>query len=152
MKINDFDDLLLKEPIKNYNISFKTSQGITENLYSFLGSKIEKILNNYLNYIDHPELINDRSKITFLYKAKIVDEKIQGFKFFKNESNHEVLVIDSNNLWTNLSNKISGPKFNVIFKILRGARTNIITSYGTTIDKLLKNYLWEWIFQNKYKV
>ena len=98
MKINDFDDLLLKEPIKNYNISFKTSQGITENLYSFLGSKIEKILNNYLNYIDHPELINDRSKITFLYKAKIVDEKIQGFKFFKNESNHEVLVIDSNNL------------------------------------------------------
>ena len=143
VKVNDFDDLLLKEPINKYCITFKTSQGFTENLSSFLGSKMEKILSNYLNYIGHPELINDKSKITFLYKAKIIDEKTQAFKCFKNESNPEILVIDTNNLLTNLSDNKSGPKFNVIFKTSRNEMTNIIASYYITIDKFLKNYLWK---------
>ena len=83
VKVNDFYELLLKEPFKKYYITFKTSQGFTENLSSFLGSKMEKILGNYLNYIGHPELINDKSKITFLYKAKIIDEKIKHLNALK---------------------------------------------------------------------
>ena len=38
---------------------------------------------------------------------------------------------------------MSGPKINIAFKTNRNELTNIIASYGITIDKLLKNYLWK---------
>ena len=52
IKVIDFDGMLLTKPIEKYSITFQTSQGNTETFEAFLGSKLERIISNYLTYID----------------------------------------------------------------------------------------------------
>ena len=146
IQVNDFDGLLITEPIKEYNITFKTSLGYKYILDFSVGSKIERIIYEYLYYIDHPELINNRNNIKFLYNGEIINEKITARKCFKNETEPIIFVLDTNNLLTNAAkyndnNKIISGKFNVIFKAENGTTNTSICNYGATIDKILKKYL-----------
>jgi len=148
IQVNDFDGLLITESIYQYNITFKTSLGYKYILDFFVGSKIERIIYEYLYCINHPELINNRNNIIkFLYNGEIINEKITARKCFKNETNPIIIVLDTNNLLTNAAkynenNEIkSGQKMNVNFKTTQGLITNMVLNYGTTIDKMLKKYL-----------
>ena len=146
IQVNDIDGMLMK-PIIFYNITFKTSQGHKYILDFYVLSKIERIIIGYLYCIDHPELINNRNNIKFLYNGEIINEKITARKCFKNEIKPIILVLDTNNLLTNAAKYndnneiISGPKFNVCFQASNGTIKTILYNYGTTIDKMLKNYL-----------
>ena len=147
IQVNDYNNMLITEPILGYDITFKTSQGHKYILDFSVGSKMERIIIGYLYYIDHRELINNRNNIKFLYNGEIINEKITARKCFKNEIKPIILVLDTNNLLTNAAKYndnneiISGQKFNVYFQTSRGNITNILYNYGTTIDKMLKKYL-----------
>ena len=90
--------------------------------------------------IDYFELINT-NKIQFLYNAQKIKfgDKTTLIKFFKNESHPLILVIDRNNLL----NIKSGGKINAIFQSVGGLRLNFTVNIGTTIDKLLKKFLYK---------
>ena len=147
IQVNDLDGMLIIEPIEKYYITFKTSQGYKIIINFLIGIKIERLISTYLNYINHPELINNRNNIQFLYNGEILNENITARKCFKTETNPIILVLDTNNLLTNAakydeSNEIiSQPKINVIFKTTKGTTTTMVFNYGTTIDKMLKKYL-----------
>ena len=147
IQVNDYNNVLITKPILGYDITFKTSQGHKYILYFPAGSKMESIIIEYLYCIYHPELINNRNNIKFLYNEEIINEKITARKCFKNEIKPIILILDTNNLLTNAAKYndnneiISGPKFSVCFQASNGIKTNILYNYGTTIDKMLKKYL-----------
>ena len=147
IQVNDYNNMLITEPILGYDITFKTSQGHKYILDFPVRSKMESIIIGYLYCIDHPDLINNRNNIKFLYNGEIINEKITARKCFKNEIKPIILVLDTNNLLTNAAKYndnneiISGPKFNVHFQASNGTTTNKLYNYGTTIDKMLKIYL-----------
>ena len=146
IQVNDIDGMLMKL-ITFYNITFKTSQGHKYILDFYVLSKIERIIIGYLYCIDHPELINNRNNIKFLYNGQMINEKITARKCFKNEAQPIIHVLDTNNLLTNAAkynenNEIKSWKIiNVLFETTHGINKNIVCNYGITIDKMLKKYL-----------
>ena len=141
--INDLNDLLISEKIEKYNITFKTSQGSSILLESFIESKIERIIFNFFKYIEHPELIKKRDNIQFLYNGERINENISAIKCFKNESNPNILVMDLDNLLINiLANNENDSKYiNVFFRTERGRTIKILVKFGTTVENLLEKFL-----------
>lgn len=125
IQVNDLEGMLLCSPITFYSITFKTNQGYTTILYSFVHYEIGKITSSYLIYIEHPELIGKKDNIIFLYKGQRLDEKTTARKFFKNDSEPKILVIDTNNLLVNASKynySKTEPRVIVIFNTEKGYR------------------------------
>jgi len=143
IQVNDFDGILLIEPLTKYDIKYATSQGYTFVYESSIGITMKEIISNYLDYIDHPELINKRDNIIFLFNGEKINENITARKFFKNETKPKILVMDKNNLLINASKFIGkklGLKISVIFKSSLNC-ISMIFNYGTTIDEMMKKYL-----------
>ena len=147
IEVDDYLDILLSEPIYKYEITFEVSQKFSVIIYSFVGSKMETIINNYLNYIEHPELINDKTKIIFLYKGEKIDTKMSARKCFKNESNPKILVMDTNNILKDIFINKPLPKINIIFRFGERFHRTLCVNRGTTIDSILKKYLWSENFE-----
>ena len=59
---------------------------------------MKRIFNNFLNYIGHPNLINNKKEINYLYNAEKIDEKYGVLKYFQKEMNPKIVVLDPNNL------------------------------------------------------
>ena len=60
--------MLIVKPIEYYYVTFETLQGYTVKLYTLIHFSIDRIISNYLAYIDHFELINNiNNTIKFLY-------------------------------------------------------------------------------------
>ena len=147
IEVDDYLDILLSEPIYKYEITFEVSQKFSVIISSFVGSRMETIVNNYLNYIEHPELINDKTKIIFLYKGVRIDTKMSARKCFKNESNPKILVMDTNNILKDIFINKPFPKINVTFRVPDKNHRNMVVNHGTTIDNILKKYLWSENFE-----
>ena len=78
-----------------------------------------------------------------MYKGELLDEKKCAIKYFKNEPNHKILVMDPNGLVIDtISNKL-GQNINFIFKTTGGVKTNVYVNQDITIDRLLKYYLYQ---------
>ena len=153
IQVNDFDGMFLSNPITKYYITFETSQGYSFSLESFLGTKLERIITNYLTYIEHPELINKDDNIIFLYNGNRIDKKITARKCFKNEENPKIIVMDTSNQLKYNDNNFE-KKININFEYPNKNKTLIIARYGMTIDTILKKYilkadLTEYINDNK---
>ena len=117
----------------------KVLKGNKTFIYTFVGNKMEKLLNDFLDYIKVS--LNDKNKLKFLYKGELIDEKKCAITYFKNEPNHKILVMDPNGLVINSISNELGPKINIIFSTSKGVRTNAFVNGGITIYKLLKYYL-----------
>ena len=89
--------------------------------------------------LDHYELIDRNDKIQFIYKAKQVkfEDKTLLKDYFRNDNNPVILVIDTNNLLTN----IRGQKLNFLFRATSGGTQGFSVDNKTTINQLLKAYL-----------
>jgi len=116
--VNDVNNILSTVPFRKYNVLFKTSNGLDENIEIDCEDTIESLLKYYLYYIKHPELINTKDKIKLLYKGQQInfgDKKIAR-KYFKNEKNPKIIVTDPNNyLLNNSLDEDNNQKVNVIF-------------------------------------
>ena len=141
IEVYDPYDLLLIEPNLKYNVTFETSRGFKDNSYFSARNIMKKLLNNYLNYKEIP--LNCRNMIQFLYNGEVIDEKRCVIKYFKDKSNPKIAVMDPYGLLNYTINNKPGPKIQVTFKMIGGTIHSILFSYGTTIDKALKKYLWE---------
>ena len=132
--------LLIINPEFKYNVTFETSQGIKDNSYFSVFNTMSKLFNNYLDYMGVS--LNDKNKIKFLYNGELIDEKRCVIKYFKEESNPKIFVMDPYCLLNNISGKSGSNKITVLFSTSKGNNFNITVDYGTTIDKLLKLYCW----------
>ena len=78
------------------------------------------MLKYYLYYIEHPELINSKDKINFLYKGQPINfgDKNIARKIFKNEKYPKIIVTDPNNYLLNNSLKEdNNQKVNILFNL-----------------------------------
>ena len=104
---------------------------------------MEVLISNYLDFKEHPELKNKKNLINFLYNGKQIDEKESSCECFKNNFHPIILVIDPHNLLKKSYQNEQSQKMNIIFKTINGERFLLVVNYGTTIDRLLKLYLWK---------
>ena len=122
IEVNDVNNILPTVPFQKYNILFKSSNGINAKVEIDYKDTMENMLKYYLYYIKHPELINSKDKIKFLYKEQQInfgDKNVAG-KIFKNEKNPKIIVTDINNYLLNYSlNENDSPKINVRFQLER---------------------------------
>lgn len=101
---------------------------------------MELLLIKYLAELDHIELLDRNDLIQFFYQEQQIQFRDQTIieNYFKNNYNPIIFIIDRNNsLCNNLTKK------NIIFKTITGYSTNVLVNYGTTIDQLLKKYLYK---------
>ena len=116
--VNDVNNILSTVPFRKYNVLFKTSNGLDENIEIDCEDTIESMLKYYFYYIKHPELINTKDKIKLLYKGQQINfgDKIIARKYFKNEKNPKISATDPNNyLLNNSEDEDNNQKVNVIF-------------------------------------
>ena len=126
--------------IKYISVTFKTTLGNIFKTEINYKRTLGHLLMKYLFEIDHLELIDRNDKIQFLCNAQQIqfgDKTIIG-EFFHNEKNPIILVTDINNLLSNNSLQ----KKNVKFDTTRGKMNNLIVNHGTTIENLIKLYLY----------
>ena len=71
--VNDVNNILSTVPFRKYNVLFKTSNGLDENIEIDCEDTIESMLKYYFYYIKHPELINTKDKIKLLYKGQQIN-------------------------------------------------------------------------------
>ena len=140
IEVYDPDELLLINPKAIYGVTFESSQGNKTYISTNVGNTMEKLLNDFLDYIEVS--LNDKNKLKFLYKGELINEKKCAIKYFKDEPNHKILVIDPNGLVINTISNELGSKINIIFRTSKGVITNTFVNRGITIDKLLKYYLY----------
>ena len=107
IEVNDVNNILPTVPFQKYNILFKSSNGINVKVEIDYKDTMENMLKYYLYYIKHPELINSKDKIKFLYKEQQINFGDKNFagKIFKNEKNPKIIVTDINNYLLNYSLK-----------------------------------------------
>ena len=81
------------------NITFKTTQGNEKNIAVDYGTSIDDMFKKYLKEVNHPELINNKTKIVFLYNAKKLKfgDKTKIEDYFKFVDNPVIIVNDVNN-------------------------------------------------------
>ena len=105
--LNDINHIFPSLPITRCNVLFKSSNGIEKNVETDLEDTMENLLKYYLNNIEHPELIVRKDKIKFLFNAQSINFEDKKFlkKYFKNEKNPIIKVIDLNNYLLNNSSK-----------------------------------------------
>ena len=139
----DVNNLLLKDPILKYDVTFKTTSGVDDNSGFYIYYNMEVLISNYLDFKEHPELKNKKNLINFLYNGKQIDEKESSCECFKNNSHPIILVIDPHNLLRKSYQNEQSQKMNIIFRTIDGVQTPLVVNYGTTIDRLLKLYLWK---------
>ena len=127
--------------IKPIDITFKTCQGSIFTLTSNCKRTVGYLLMQYLDEISHSELIDRYDKIKFLYKTQQIKfgDKTNIGDLFLNCKNPIILVLDSNNILSN--NQIQKMRF--LFKNTYGTSTFITVNYGTTIQQLIKKYLYK---------
>ena len=79
---------------KGVNVIYKTTQGVTTNLFFKYGTTIDEILKKYLHKINRPDLINQKEKITFIFNASKLKfgDKTKVEDFFKGILNPVVFV------------------------------------------------------------
>ena len=80
--------------IKKMNITFKTTQGISKNIVVDYGTSIDNMLKKYLKEVNHPELINSKDKICFLFNARKLKfgDKTKIEDYFKNTFIPKIVV------------------------------------------------------------
>ena len=143
--INDNNPVVFVRDINNLmrpiDITFKTSQGCILNLTINENRTVEYLLIKYISKIEHPELIDINNKIVFLYKAKhlMFGDKTIIKNLFLNDNNPTILVMDANNVLSN--NAIH--KINAFFYLERGNQKNEVINYGTTVEQLIKFFLYK---------
>ena len=134
--INVIDPNYLIKPI---DIIFQTGQGIKLKMTIFEKRTTEYLLMEYLDKIEHSELIDKNDEIVFLYKGKQImfGDKTIVKELFLNDNNPTIIVMDVNNVLSNNDIK----KINVIFyNEEMGIRKNVIVNYGTTVEQLIKKF------------
>ena len=108
------------------------------------------MLKYYLYYIEHPELINSKDKINFLYKGQPINfgDKNIARKIFKNEKYPKIIVTDPNNYLLNNSLKEdNNKKVNIIFNLKHAS----FIHFPSLNNKILYYKTDEWrYFQIKY--
>ena len=142
--LNDYNPVVyvtdMNEKIKYIVVTFKTTHGKIINTIINCKRPIEYLLMEYLIEMKHPELMDKNDEIQFLYNAlqiKFGDKTTIG-EFFHNVNNPVILVMDINNLLLNNS----PPKQNIIFNSY-GVVITLVVDYRTTIDQLIKMYLYK---------
>ena len=131
--VYDANEILLINPFIKYEVTFETTNGRIILLYSFIGNTMKRILNNFLNFVGCPNLINKKNKINFVYNAEKIDEKCSVLKYFKKEMNPKIVVLDPNNLLIDNSKE----KMNIIFKTISGRILTLIVNNDITLERLL---------------
>ena len=124
----------------NINVTFQTNYGNCFNVHIRDIKTIDHLLTQYLYEMEHFELV-DTNKIAFLYynmQLNFRDNTILR-EVFINDKNPLILVVDANYL---LNNKLNN-KLNIIFKLNTGRNDAIHANYGTTVDQVLKQYLYK---------
>ena len=142
IQVIDSYNLLLKAPILKYSVTFKTTSGAEDNSSFYIYYNMNIIISNYLDYKDHPELKNKKNLINFLYNGNQINEKESLCECFKNDFHPVILVMDPNNLLRGPFQNGGDQKLILIFTTTEGCDTSLGIQYETTIDKLLKIYLW----------
>ena len=144
--LNDYNPVVFVMDINNLvetpiDITFKTSLEYIVKITINPKKTAGYLLMYYLDKINHSELIDRNDKIVFLYNAQKInfeDKTILKNLFFNNNS-PTILVIDVNNV---LSNGMIS-KMNVFFQANKGRRYNIVVNYGTTLEQLIKKFLYK---------
>ena len=124
---------------KLYKVIFKTNHGNILEIYMKPERTCAQLLMKYYNEIGHPELmINEQ--IHFLFNARQIKygDRTTIKNCFLTVKKPVILVLDINNLLTNHNT----PKITVNFNN-SGNVISIIANFGTTIEQLIKMYLYK---------
>ena len=91
---------ILDDKKERMNITFKTTHGNVNNIKVDYGTSIDDMLKKYLKHINHPELINNKNDIAFLYNAQILifGDKTKIEDYFKYNNHPNIIVNDLKNL------------------------------------------------------
>jgi len=143
--LNDYNPVIFVKDINNLiilpiDVSFKTTSGYVKKITIQIERTLNYLLLKYLDEIYHSELIDRNDKITFLYNSQKIKfgDKTLLKNLFLNDKNPTIVVIDANN--SLLNNTIQ--KLNVRFQTDK-QHYNIIVNYGTTIEQLIKLFLYK---------
>ena len=86
--------------ISKKNIMFKTAKGVETSLKVDFETSIGDMLKLYLKEMKHPELINTRNTIAFLFNAQKLkfDDKTKIEEFFKYDDRPTIIVVDTSGI------------------------------------------------------